>query len=143
MSHVKRRAFLQSVGVLPLSVGTLFRSQTSVSERPDKQNDYGSCDPWLEINLKNIEWNLDQLKRKVNGRPIMAVLKCNGSGHGLIEVGKFLEGVSVYGLAVGKLSEAIALRRAGIKCPVLNFGPFSGGDAEKIIRHKVSQTVYA
>ncbi len=142
MSQLKRRVFLQSLGVLPLTARTLFRGQSGLSERSDEQSDYSSCDPWLEINLKNIEWNLDQLRKKVNGRPIMAVLKCNAYGHGLISVGKFLERLPVYGLAVGKLSEAIALRKAGIKCPVLNFGPFSGADAEKIIRQKISQSVY-
>jgi alanine racemase len=142
MSHLNRRDFLQSIGLLPLSVGAFLRNELRLLERPAEQNDYSSGDPWLEISLRNVAWNVEQIRKKVHGRPIMAVLKCNAYGHGLVGIAKFLEELPVHSLAVGKLSEAIALRRAGVMCPVLNFGPFSGEDAETIIRHKISQAVY-
>jgi alanine racemase len=128
----------------PLRKGVLtpIGGRSGTSARSDGQDDYGSCDPWLEISLKNIEFNLGQLRKKILGRPILAVVKCNAYGHGLEAVGKFLEGLPVYGLAVGRLNEAIILRKAGIKCPILNFGPFSRADAETIVRGKISQSVY-
>ena len=114
-----------------------------LSDWTEEQDDYSSGDPWLEINLNNIKWNLGQLRKKVRGRPIMAVLKCNAYGHGLVGVAKFLEGLPIYGIAVGRLNEAIVLRKAGINCcPILNFGPFSGADAEKIVGWRISQSVY-
>ena len=121
---------------------TPVRGRSGSCERPDGQGEYSSCDPWLEINLKNIEFNLGQLINKVRGRPILAVLKCNAYGHGLVGVGKFLEGLPIHGLAVGRLNEAVVLRKAGIKCPILNFGPFSKAEAETIVRRKISQSVY-
>ena len=48
----------------------------------------------------------------------MAVIKCNGYGHGLVETAKRLEKMNVYGFAVGRLQEAVELRENGIKCPI-------------------------
>jgi len=45
-------------------------------------------------------------------------------------------------LMVGKLQEAIALREAGVRCPVLNFGPFDRRDGAEIIQRGISQSVY-
>ena len=143
MNHQKRRAFLQSVALLPACLGAQLIPDAVSSAPSEQETDYGSCDPWVEVSLKNIGWNVNLISRRIGGRPILAVLKCNAYGHGLIGVGRFLEQLPVHGLAVGKLSEALALRRAGIKCPVLNFGPFMGADVEKIIKHKISQTVYS
>ncbi len=72
----------------------------------------------------------------------MAVVKANAYGHGLIEVARCLEKAGVDSLMVGKLEEAITLREAGLRCPILNFGPFSRSDAEEIIRQRLSQSVF-
>ena len=72
----------------------------------------------------------------------MAVIKGNAYGHGLVEVGKFLEKINIDSIAVGKLQEAVELRNAGVKCPVLNLGPFAASEAELIIKNNISQSVY-
>ena len=48
-------------------------------------------DPRLEIELSNIAWNLSQIRKRVEDRPVMAVIKGNAYGHGLVEVARFLE----------------------------------------------------
>ncbi len=99
-------------------------------------------DPWLEINLNNMAWNLAQIRKKVNNRPVMAVIKANAYGHGLVEVGKFLESHNIAFLAVGKFQEALELREGGVKSPVLNFGSFSTAEAKEIVRNNISQSIY-
>ena len=99
------------------------------------------CDPWVELDLQNMTWNLSQI-RTITKAKVMAVIKANAYGHGLVEVGKHLEKTGVDFLMVGKLDEAILLRKNGVSVPILNFGPYGNGECEKIIRNKVSQSVF-
>jgi alanine racemase len=96
---------------------------------------------WIELNLQNMAWNLDKIRQHV-GVPVMAVIKANGYGHGLLEVGKFLDSAGIDALMVCKLSEAIRLRESGVKCPLLNFGPLYPEDADLLMKHGISQSVF-
>lgn len=98
-------------------------------------------DGWIELNLDHLAWNLARLRKRVKV-PIMAVVKANGYGHGLVEVARFLEGRGIDSLMVGKLQEALLLRDSGISCSILNFGPFSPQETEEIIRTDISQSVF-
>ena len=44
---------------------------------------------------------------------------------------------------VGKYSEALKLKQEGVRCPILNIGPFSQQEAEEIVRLGISQSVYS
>lgn len=98
--------------------------------------------PWVEVDLDCIAHNHQQLKAIAGGRPLMPVIKANAYGHGVTEVGRFLEKLGAAGLCVGKLEEALALRQAGVGCPILNFGPFSKKEAEYIVAHDITQSVF-
>jgi len=98
-------------------------------------------DPWIELNLKNMAWNLHQIKRLVKV-PVMAVIKANAYGHGLVEAAFYLEEIGIDYLMVGKLSEALLLRKAGVTSSLLNFGSFYPEEAEEIIQNDVSQSVF-
>jgi alanine racemase len=100
----------------------------------------GSQDPRIEVDLGLIGWNFNQVKRK-SGVPIMAVVKANAYGHGLVETGKHLEGCGAEALMAGKLDEALRLRESGVRCPVLNFGPFGPADAGEIVGNGITQSV--
>jgi len=99
-------------------------------------------DPWLEINIANLAWNLRQIQARVGEKIVMAVVKANAYGHGLIGVARALATAGVKHFLVAKLDEARQLRAAGLRGLILNFGPFSDADAEDIIRHGISQNVY-
>ena len=66
------------------------------------------------INLKALEYNVDYVKHLVNNTKILAVVKANAYGHGLVEVAKALE-KKVTALGVARLEEALLLRQHGIK----------------------------
>jgi len=100
-----------------------------------------SCDPWIELNLENMSWNLGQVRKLVKV-PVMAVIKANAYGHGLVEVGQHLERMGIDYLMVGKLQEALLLRKSGVSAPLLNFGPFCSEEAKEIIQHDISQFVF-
>ena len=142
MSKISRRNFLfiSGIGSASLFAHAVDRGRTLLKfgEKSIGQQGY---DPWIELNLENMTWNLNQI-RKVARVPVMAVIKANGYGHGLVEIGRHLEKVGIDFLMVGKLQEAFLLREKGVSAPILNFGPFSSKDAEIITKNNISQSVF-
>ena len=77
---------------------------------------------WIEVDLGRIVANLEALRLKV--RPytrVMAVIKANGYGHGLVPVARALQG-KVDFLGLGSLKEASILREQGVTTPLFLFG---------------------
>ncbi|MBM3310768.1 MAG: alanine racemase, partial [Candidatus Aminicenantes bacterium] len=101
---------------------------------------HGGRDPRVEVDLAAIGRNLGRIRRRTNV-PVMGVVKANAYGHGLVEVGRYLESEGVAALMTGKLDEAVRLREAGVKCPVVNFGPFAPRDAEEVLRRGIRPCV--
>jgi alanine racemase len=98
-------------------------------------------DTWIDLNLPNMAWNLKKIKEHVKV-PVMAVIKANAYGHGLVEVGRFLDKSGVDALMVCKLSEAIQLRESGVKCLIMNFGPLFPEDAQLLAKFRISQSIF-
>ena len=79
------------------------------------------------IRLGAIRHNFQTIKAKVPGAKVMAVIKANAYGHGLLPVARSLNDADC--LAVARLAEATALRDAGIdKAIALLGGVFSKAD---------------
>jgi alanine racemase len=144
--RIDRREFLGwlaaggAASVLPQSLSAQVSMPARSAARATAAGRSG--DPWLEISKANLVWNFRQIQSRVGGKPIMAVIKANGYGHGLAGVARTLEAAGAKHFLVGKLGEARALRASGIRARILNFGPFSDADAADIIRLGISQNVY-
>jgi alanine racemase len=69
------------------------------------------------INLSALQHNLTRVRAAAPAARVMAVIKANGYGHGLIRIARALQQVDALGVA--SLAEGIALRGAGIEKPVL------------------------
>ena len=77
----------------------------------------------LEVNLDILIENYTIISQHVSPCPVMAVLKANAYGHGLIPVAQALiEKANCTHIAVAYLDEGIALREAGIDIPILILG---------------------
>lgn len=139
MKPIIRRDFLKRMSAASVGLPILLHFPKFLSSIPHHFSQY---DTWLEINLDNIAWNLAQIRQRVDNRPIMGVIKANAYGHGLVEIGKFLEKQKIHSLAVGKFQEALDLRENGVQTPVLNFGMFSREQAEDLVRRNISQSVF-
>jgi Alanine racemase len=72
----------------------------------------------IRINLDRIRENYEVLRRVARPAKVMAVVKANGYGHGAIEVAKHLDSDVDY-LGVADVLEAVALRKAAVKSPIL------------------------
>lgn len=102
-----------------------------------------SFDPWVEVHAQNLQHNVQQIARRVSGRPILAVIKNNGYGLGVVNVGRLLESSSaIAGLAVVKLQEAVALRDAGVLKPILLLGPLDENNLEEAVARDIMPMVY-
>jgi alanine racemase len=77
---------------------------------------------WLELDENALRHNAREVAR-LAGRSVLAVVKNNAYGLGIAGVGTVLDSVDeVTGLAVVKPAEALALRAAGVRKPVLFMG---------------------
>jgi len=137
-----RRKFLKISGFSPLALMALIKGTSRASSLLSKENsDYPKPDVWIELNLDHMGWNLDKI-RKLAKRPVLAVIKANAYGHGLIPTAHYLERSGIDSLMVCKLDEAIQLRESGVACPILNFGPFFPESAALLVKHQISQFVF-
>lgn len=100
----------------------------------------GSRDPRIEVDLGAVGRNLERIRERTRV-PVMGVVKADAYGHGLVEISRYLESAGIAALMTGKLDEAVRLRAAGIRCAVVNFGPFGPPDAEEILRRRIRQSV--
>lgn len=72
------------------------------------------------IDLAALRWNLRQIKAKVGPDiKILSMIKANAYGHGAPAVAKALADEGAYAFGVATFEEAIELRQAGIRQPIL------------------------
>ena len=75
---------------------------------------------YVKIDLDIIRANFDAVQRKV-GVPVMAIVKADAYGHGAVQVARLLEGKCAF-FGVSSMLEALELRQAGLKTPILILG---------------------
>jgi alanine racemase len=95
-----------------------------------------------EVDLSALRHNLRVVKGAAGKARVWAVLKADGYGHGAPAVARTLERGGVDGLAVALLEEAIELRDAGIRAPILVMGGYYGSSYEELLAHDLVPVVY-
>jgi len=135
MIFSRRSFFKSSLGAAVLSRG----SRAHATPGPKDS----SFDPWVEIETASFRHNVAEISRRVSGRPILAVVKNNGYGTGVVNVARALEPErAIAGFAVVKLHEAHTLRDAGIQKPILLMGPCDERDLENAAVRKIRPMIY-
>src|SRR4051812_43514212 len=80
---------------------------------------------WLEVDLDAIAENVRSIGRLVGpGTSICAVVKADAYGLGAVEVARTALNAGAGRLAVARVDEAIVLRQAGIRAPILLIAGF-------------------
>ena len=98
---------------------------------------------WAEIDLNHLASNFNRVRQRVTpAARVMAVLKANAYGHGAVECAKRLtrEGADWFGVALPE--EAIQLRAAEIKEPILLLAGYWPGQAAACVQHQLTSVVY-
>jgi alanine racemase len=94
-----------------------------------------------EINLVSLRKNLQIIRQKAPGTRILAMVKGNAYGHGMVTVAKALMDADYLGVAC--LEAALALRHAGVIQPiVLTTGFFNQEDLALIIEHRIQPFIF-
>jgi len=98
---------------------------------------------WVEISKSALIYNLKQFKKAVNPRvKLMAVVKANAYGHGLVKTSKIITKAGVKWLGVDSIDEAIDLRKAKVKTPILVLGYVPQFRLAEIISNNIKLTCY-
>lgn len=80
-----------------------------------------SC--YIEINRDALRHNFREIQKLVGDAQIIAVVKSNAYGHGLVETSRVFAEAGAAVLAVTRLEEAVLLRDANIETPILLLTP--------------------
>jgi alanine racemase len=94
------------------------------------------------VDLDAIAANTAVLRERV-GRPLMAVVKADGYGHGLVPAARAVLAGGADALGVAVLEEALALRAAGITAPLLAWLHTPGTDYAAALAADVEISVSA
>src|SRR5438552_3192429 len=83
--------------------------------------------------------------RSAQGSPhtpkVIAVVKANAYGHGAERVALALEAAGADLLACADIEEAVVLRRAGVRAPILIFGALSVSDLDGLFEFSLTPTI--
>jgi alanine racemase len=138
-----RRSFLEATLALPAILGTAPALSESPSVAISAPSEDSSFDPWVEIHRENLRHNVQEISRRVDARPIFAVVKNNGYGAGVANIAHLLEPRNeIFGFAVVKFHEAMSLRDAGIRKPVLLLGPFDEENLQDAAARSIMPMIY-
>ena len=96
---------------------------------------------WVEVDLSAIQSNAQAIKADAQGKSLIAVIKADAYGHGVVPVAEALrEEAAMY--AVATVPEAVELRTAGVRKPVLVLFNGLPVQAETIIDYQLTASVY-
>lgn len=99
---------------------------------------------WVEINLDHIKHNIMEVRKLIKKETLVcAVVKADAYGHGAKVVTKTLLENGVDRLAVGTLSEAIELRKAGYEVPLMILGYTPEAQGEEVLNYNIISAVYS
>ncbi|MEN6349611.1 MAG: alanine racemase [Syntrophomonas sp.] len=97
---------------------------------------------WAEIDLTALQQNLTNIKKAAAPAKVMAIVKANAYGHGILEISQVCIQQGVDFLGVATLEEALKLRESGVEAPILVLGYIPGEYAQTIIKNDIRPTVF-
>ncbi|RIK16942.1 MAG: alanine racemase [Acidobacteria bacterium] len=95
------------------------------------------------VDLDAIAGNVRTLRELVGGTELMAVVKADAYGHGLVPSARAALAGGACALGVAQPSEALALREAGVDAPVLTWLVAPGTDVAPLVARDVEVAVSA
>jgi alanine racemase len=101
----------------------------------------------LQANFKAIQQFLVEGSARLSGVTppgaprVIAVVKANAYGHGAERVALALEHAGADLLACADIEEAVVLRRAGVRAPILIFGALSVSDLDGLFEFALTPTI--
>ncbi len=108
-----------------------------------RQQHNESFDPWVEVLAPALKNNVREVHRFASQAQILFVVKNNAYGLGIRTVGPVVDQMDeIYGFAVVRVDEALALREVGVRKPILLMGHACNPEAEELVRNDVMLTLF-
>lgn len=95
---------------------------------------------FVEVDLARLTQNFRAIKSHVGPAKVMAILKANAYGHGLVETARHLVAIGADYLGVAFLEEGILLREEGITAPILVLGGIMGNQVPLFLDYDLALT---
>ena len=96
---------------------------------------------WAEVDLDALMYNFSVARKHLpKDTKLLAVIKSDAYGHGAVRIARLLEEKADY-FAVAMTDEAVELRNARIKTPILILGLCMPSDYPRIIKHGLTAAV--
>ncbi len=92
---------------------------------------------FLHVDLDRLRQNLENIRARVKPAKVMVVLKANAYGHGVDGVAPFLAPHADY-IGVAIVEEGVALRRLGIRKPILVLGGTLPDQVRLFLKHDLT-----
>ena len=97
---------------------------------------------WAEVSPKNLLHNSKALRAAIpEGCRFLGVVKADAYGHGAVQAATLLEEAGADYLAVACLDEALGVRAAGVKMPLLILGHTEPKYTRALIENNITQAV--
>lgn len=97
---------------------------------------------WIEVDLAAIGANLAAIRQLIAPRLLMAVVKANAYGHGMVPVARAAARLGAAAIGVATSEEALALRAAAVEGPVLVMGHSHPDHAAALVGADVAVSIY-
>lgn len=98
---------------------------------------------YAAIDLDAVEYNYNQTRAKLpEGVKLLGVIKADAYGHGAVEVGRLLDGKCDF-FGVACIEEAVELKEAGLKNPILILGRVFPWDYETAVKYDIRIPVFS
>ncbi|MEY2561650.1 MAG: alanine racemase [Verrucomicrobiota bacterium] len=95
---------------------------------------------WAEIDRSALLHNLNVVRERIGRADVLAVVKANAYGHGLVGVSEAVaSAVQLFGVA--NLEEALALRTADLPHPIIILGPALPAERSTIVEREFIPTI--
>ena len=96
---------------------------------------------YVRVNLAAIASNVQAVLSRLNGTQLMAVVKGNAYGHGMVPVAERCVIAGAQWLGVSYVDEAVKLRQAGLTAPTLTFVPPTEEQCRAAVEQDVTVTI--
>lgn len=96
----------------------------------------------IVVDLDAIRHNVATLKRRVEGRPMMTVVKADAYGHGMVPVARAARAGGADWLGAATMEEALALRESGDTGRIMTWLTVPGEDYRRAIEADLDVSAY-
>ncbi len=111
-------------------------------EKKNPLHNGNSLRTWIEIDAQALEHNYRIFRSVIKPKTqLMAVVKSNAYGHGLLDFSRAIEKLGVDWLGVDSVIEGIKLRKEGVQTPILVLGHTLSENFPQAAEYDISLTI--